>query len=200
MTSPFLNRDSADVEAVVCALGTLLDLRDLGTGVHSTQIVELALQVGAHFGLETCQMRELEIAASLHDIGKVGIPDAVLHKQSALDEAETAVMRRHPEYGWAILRQLPGLSGVALCVLHHHERWDGGGYPGRLRGEGIPLGSRIVCAVDAFHAMISDRPYRPGMPVAAACERLLAGAGSQFDPAVVTVFAAHARLLSASAR
>lgn len=181
------------IDAVACSMGALVDLRDLGTGVHSTQIVELAIAVGAHFGWETRQLRELEIAATLHDLGKVGIPDAVLHKEQALNAVESALMRRHPEYGWAILRQVPGFEWVALYILHHHERWDGEGYPGKLRAEEIPLGARILAVVDAFHAMTSDRPYRKGMPAEQACQRLTAAGGTQFDPDVVSVFVEYAR-------
>lgn len=183
---------SANLDAFACALGALVDLRDLGTGVHSTQIVELAIAVGAHYGWETRQLRELEISATLHDLGKIGIPDAVLHKQQALSAEEAALMRRHPEYGWAILRQVPGFEWVALHILHHHERWDGTGYPGKLKGREIPLGSRILAVVDAFHAMTSDRPYRKGMPIPQACERLRQAAGTQFDPEVVDVFTTYA--------
>ncbi|MGH9487089.1 MAG: HD-GYP domain-containing protein [Terriglobales bacterium] len=188
-----------NLDAFACALGALVDLRDLGTGVHSTQIVELAIAVGAHFGWEARQLRELEISASLHDIGKIGIPDAVLHKEQALNPEEAAVMRRHPEYGWAILRQVPGFEWVALHILHHHERWDGTGYPGKLKGREIPLGSRILSVVDAFHAMISDRPYRKGMPVPQACARLRDAAGTQFDPEVVAIFVAYADQIYAPA-
>ena len=180
------------VVAVTCALGALVDLRDLGTGVHSTEIVELAIAVGAHFGWDTAQLRDLEISATLHDIGKIGIPDSILYKDGALEPAEADRMRRHPEYGWAVLRQLPGFERVALYILHHHERWDGSGYPGKLRGEEIPLGARIISVVDAFHAMTSDRPYRKGIALNVACERLTAAAGSQFDPEVVGLFVEYA--------
>ncbi len=180
------------VDAVACAMGALVDLRDLGTGVHSTQIVELAIAVGAHYGWDTRQLRELEISATLHDIGKIGIPDEILHKHQALDATEAALMRRHPEYGWAILRQVPGFEWVALYILHHHERWDGSGYPGKLKAREIPLGARIISVVDAFHAMTSDRPYRRGVAAAEACRRLEQSAGTQFDPEVVAAFVSYA--------
>lgn len=193
MVAEVLPISASFMDSVACALGALVDLRDLGTGVHSTQIVELAIAVGAHFGWETRQLRELEIAATLHDIGKIGIPDRILHKEGPLDGEEAAIMRRHPEYGWAILRQVPGFEWVALFILHHHERWDGSGYPGKLKGREIPLGARILAVVDAFHAMISTRPYRRGMPVAEACARLGQAAGTQFDPEVVEVFVEYAQ-------
>jgi len=188
-----LRRNQSYVDAVACAMGSLVDLRDIGTGVHSTQIVELAIAVGAHFGWDTRQLRELEISATLHDLGKVGIPDHILHKEGPLDPAESALMRRHPEYGWAILRQVPGFEWVAIYILHHHERWDGTGYPGKLSGEEIPLGARIIAVVDAFHAMISDRPYRKGLSMEQACARLEEASGSQFDPGVIAVFLDYAQ-------
>jgi HD-GYP domain-containing protein (c-di-GMP phosphodiesterase class II) len=174
-------------------MGALVDLRDLGTGVHSTQIVELAIAVGAHYGWDTRQLRELEISATLHDIGKIGISDDILHKRDKLDQLQQDQMRRHPEYGWAILRQVPGFDLVALYILHHHERWDGTGYPGKLREQEIPLGARIIAVVDAFHAMVSDRPYRRGIPPEEACSRLRQAAGTQFDPEVVEAFVAYAQ-------
>lgn len=181
------------VDAVVCALGQLVDLRDIGTGIHSTQIVELAIAVGAHFGLQTNELRYLEIGASLHDLGKIGVPDGILLKPDKLSEAEFSLMRRHPEYGWAILRHVPGFEWVSLYILHHHERWDGRGYPGGLKGEEIPFGARILAVVDAFHAMISDRPYRKGMTYEDACRRLEEAASTQFDPTIVEVFVQYVR-------
>lgn len=195
MASPNTLASPNAIDAVACAMTALLDLRDAGTGKHSTQIVSLAIAVGAHFGWTTAQLRELELAATLHDLGKIGVPDRILHKEQALDPDEAAQMRRHPEYGWAALRHVPGFKHIALYILHHHERWDGNGYPGGLRGEEIPLGARILSVVDAFHAMTSDRPYRRGMAVEEACKRLEAGAGTQFDAEVVQVFAAYARTL-----
>lgn len=185
--------DLNHVDAVACALGQLVDLRDIGTGVHSTQIVELAIAVGAHFGLQTNELRYLEIGASLHDLGKIGVPDGILQKPDKLSETEFSLMRRHPEYGWAILRHVPGFEWVSLYILHHHERWDGRGYPGGLKGEEIPFGARILAVVDAFHAMISDRPYRKGMTYDEACCRLEDAAGTQFDPVIVEVFVQYVR-------
>jgi polar amino acid transport system substrate-binding protein len=183
----------AHIDAVACALGQLVDLRDIGTGVHSTQIVELAIAVGAHFGLQTNELRYLEIGASLHDLGKIGVPDGILQKPGKLSETEFSLMRRHPEFGWAILRHVPGFEWVSLYILHHHERWDGRGYPGGLKGDEIPFGARILAVVDAFHAMISDRPYRKGMSHEDACQRLEEAAGSQFDPVIVEVFVQYVR-------
>ncbi|HTX14880.1 MAG TPA: HD domain-containing phosphohydrolase, partial [Candidatus Baltobacteraceae bacterium] len=132
-------------------------------------------------------------AALLHDIGKIGIPDAILHKPAKLSDEEYALMKKHPEYGWAVMRNVPGMERASLMILHHHESFDGRGYPAGLKGEEIPIGSRIVSVIDAFDAMVSSRPYREGMPYAEAERRLLAASGTQFDPGVVDRFLPLAR-------
>jgi HD-GYP domain-containing protein (c-di-GMP phosphodiesterase class II) len=177
----------------ICALNQLLDLKDLNTGVHSTRLAEWALHVGTELGLNDGYLADIEVAALLHDIGKIGIPDSILHKASRLTDEEYALMKKHPEYGWAVLRQVPGLDRASLLILHHHESCDGKGYPGGLKREEIPIGSRIVCVIDAFDAMVSSRPYRAGMPVEEAVRRLVASSGTQFDPAVVDIFLPLAR-------
>jgi HD-GYP domain-containing protein (c-di-GMP phosphodiesterase class II) len=123
-----------------------------------------------------------------HDIGKIAIPDAILNKPAPLSHEERKVIETHPAAGEQILAPVPFLSRVRRIVRHDHERWDGTGYPDGLRGPQIPIGARIVFVVDSFHAMVSDRPYRKGMPEAAAREELRANAGTQFDPAVVDAF------------
>ena len=174
--------------SVICAFNQLLDLKDLNTGVHSTRLAEWGMRVGQELGLEESQLKNLEVAALLHDIGKVGIPDAILRKPGKLDPEEYALMKKHPEYGWAVLRGVPGMERASLLVLHHHEHYDGNGYPGGLNGSDIPIGSRIVSVIDAFDAMVSCRPYRNGLPVVEAMNRLQAGSGRQFDPEVVRCF------------
>jgi HD-GYP domain-containing protein (c-di-GMP phosphodiesterase class II) len=179
--------------AVVCGLNQLLDLRDLSTGYHSTRLAEWAVRIAVDLGLDERQQRNVEVACILHDIGKIGIPDAVLRKERELTPEERQQMKRHPEFGWAILRLFPGLSLASLFALHHHEHFDGSGYPGGLKGEEIPLGARIVAVVDAFDAMVSDRCYRKGLPLAEAIARLQAGSGTQFDPGIVERFVGLAR-------
>jgi putative nucleotidyltransferase with HDIG domain len=178
--------------SVICALNQLLDLKDLNTGVHSTRLAEWAVRIGRDLGLDDDCLRDLEVAAILHDIGKIGTPDHILKKPAKLTDEERAVIQKHPEYGWAVLRVVPGFERVSLFVLHHHEAYDGTGYPAGLRGDEIPIGSRIVSVMDSFDAMISSRPYRKGLPLEEAIRRLEAGIGSQFDPVVTPKFIAMA--------
>ena len=179
--------------SVICAMNQLLDLKDLNTGVHSTRLAEWAVRIGRDLGLDEDCLRDLEAAAILHDIGKIGVPDAILRKPSKLTDEEYAVIKKHPEYGWAVLRAVPGFERVSLFVLHHHEAFDGKGYPAGLRGDEIPIGSRIVSVMDSFDAMVSSRPYRKGLPLDEAIRRLEADTGKQFDPIVTPKFIALAR-------
>lgn len=175
------------LDAHVEAFALALDVRDQYTGSHSDEVVELALEVGAGLGLEGQELADLELAARMHDIGKLGVPDAILNKQGPLDEAERSVMREHPVWGADLLAQVPGLERVATIVRAEHESWDGGGYPRGLAGEEIPLAARVILACDAFHAMTSNRPYRAATSAERAIAELRAHAGTQFDPAVVAV-------------
>ena len=179
--------------SVICAFNQLLDLKDLNTGVHSTRLAEWGMRVGQELGLEEAELRNLEVAALLHDIGKVGIPDAILRKPSKLDNEEYALMKKHPEYGWAVIRMLPGFDRAALDILHHHESVDGKGYPAGLKDSEIPIVSRIVCVIDAFDAMVSSRPYRKGLQFEEAVRRLLESSGTQFDANVVKCFLTFAQ-------
>jgi len=122
----------------------------------------------------------------------VGIPDAILRKPARLDPEEYELMKKHPEYGWAVLRMLPGFERAALDILHHHESFDGKGYPAGLKDTEIPVVSRIVCVIDAFDAMVSSRPYRKGLPYQEAVRRLNEASGTQFDPVVVQSFLSFA--------
>ena len=174
--------------AVIFGLNQLLDLKDLNTGVHSTRLAEWGVRVADHLGVDESHRRDVEAAALLHDIGKIGIPDAILQKPGKLTPPERELMNKHSEYGWTVLRLFPGFERVSLLVLHHHERLDGKGYPAGLKGDEIPLGSRIVSILDAFDAMISNRCYRAGRPPEEALRRLEADSGTQFDPAIVRLF------------
>jgi putative nucleotidyltransferase with HDIG domain len=184
--------------SLICAFNQLLDLKDLNTGVHSTRLAEWALHVARELGLDENCLGDIEVAALLHDIGKIGIADAILNKPGKLTAEEYELMKKHPEYGWAVLRQVPGMERASLIILHHHESYDGRGYPGGLKGEEIPMGSRIVAVIDAFDAMVSNRPYRQGLPFEEAERRLLEASGTQFDAKVVNSFLPLARAEMAS--
>ncbi len=170
---------------VIAALASALQERDQYTGDHSESVVDLTARVGEALALNGEEISRIRTAALLHDIGKVGVPDEVLHKNGPLDDREWEIMRQHPAIGERILRAIPGLGDVARIVRHEHERWDGKGYPDQLAGAEIPVGSRIILACDAYHAMVSDRPYRKAMEHADAMAELTGHAGTQFDPEVV---------------
>jgi two-component system, cell cycle response regulator len=159
-------------------------------GQHISGVAELAEAVARGLHLDEEQVDHVRHAAALHDVGKVAIPDAILDKPAALDEAEWEFIRRHTIIGERIVAAAPALRQVAALVRSSHERWDGGGYPDALTGEEIPLGARIVSVCDAFDAMVADRPYRSGMDAADALAELERCSGTQFDPDVVTAFAA----------
>ncbi len=170
---------------VIAALASALQERDRYTGDHSESVVDLTARVGEALALNGEEISRIRTAAQLHDIGKVGVPDEILHKNGPLDDREWEIMRQHPAIGERILRAIPGLGDVARIVRHEHERWDGKGYPDQLAGAEIPVGSRIILACDAYHAMVSDRPYRKAMEHADAMTELTGHAGTQFDPEVV---------------
>jgi HD-GYP domain-containing protein (c-di-GMP phosphodiesterase class II) len=174
--------------SLVCAFNQLLDLKDINTGVHSTRLAEWAIRVARKLNISEEHMYQVEVAALLHDIGKVGVPDAILKKQGPLTLDERVLINRHPEYSWSILRLLPGLQDASLYTLHHHESIDGTGYPAKLKGSDIPLVSRIVSVIDAYDAMVSNRCYRKGLPHTEAVRRLLESSGTQFDFDVVQTF------------
>ncbi len=170
------------------ALTAALEARDDETHGHSERVVGYSLRLGRELGLDAGQLRSLEFGALLHDIGKVGVPDAVLRKPGRLTEEEWREMRHHPEHGRRILQGISFLEGAARVVAAHHERWDGSGYPLGLRGEEIDLNARIFAVADAFDAMTSDRVYRKARPYEAAAAEIEEWAGRQFDPTVVAAF------------
>ena len=170
------------------ALTAALETRDAETHGHSERVVTFSLRLGRELGLDKAQMTALEFGSLLHDIGKIGVPDAILRKPAKLTEEEWMRMREHPRHGQQILREIEFLAGAARVVAQHHERWDGSGYPFGLRGEEIDLNARIFAVADAFDAMISDRVYRRGRSYEAAREELDGWSGRQFDPQVVEAF------------
>jgi response regulator RpfG family c-di-GMP phosphodiesterase len=167
------------------ALTRAVEARDAYTAEHSKIVVGFAVAVGEQLGLGEAELSDLAQVALLHDIGKIAIPDSILRKEGPLDDGEWELMRQHPIHGDELIRRTPGLAHLAPAVRAEHERWDGGGYPDGLAGEAIPLASRIVFACDAYHAMVSDRPYRKHLDDAEARRRLEEGSGSQFCPTVV---------------
>ena len=168
----------------------VVDARDNYVGEHSTAVADLVVGIGKNLGVDDRDLRHLYVAALLHDLGKIGIPDEVLRKPGPLSESERALMRTHPRIGFDLLDGLD-LSPVDTWILHHHEHFDGGGYPFGLAGEDIPLGSRIILVADAFNAMTTRRSYREPVSPACALAELHAKAGTQFDPAVVAAIEAH---------
>jgi HD-GYP domain-containing protein (c-di-GMP phosphodiesterase class II) len=174
--------------SLVCAFNQLLDLKDLNTGVHSTRLAEWALRVSRKMNIPEEHSYQVEVAALLHDVGKIGVPDSILKKNGPLTPEERALINRHPEYSWSILRLLPGLEEASLYALHHHEAVDGKGYPAGLKGADIPLVSRIICVIDAYDAMVSNRCYRAGLPHEEAVRRLVQSSATQFDAEVVNAF------------
>jgi putative nucleotidyltransferase with HDIG domain len=170
------------------ALTSALEARDSETHGHSERVVNFSLRLGRELGLDEEQMRSLEFGSLLHDIGKIGVPDAILRKPAKLSESEWVKMREHPLHGQKILRGIEFLEGAARVVAQHHERWDGSGYPAGLKGEEIDINARIFAVADAFDAMTSDRVYRKGRGYDEALAELDEHAGRQFDPAVVASF------------
>ena len=169
------------------ALVAALEAKDAYTAEHARSIAEQAEAVGRRLGMADAELRDLRFAAVFHDIGKIAIPEAILTKPGPLTPEERTIMERHTVIGEQILAPVEFLAEVRRLVRHEHERWDGAGYPDGLAGDVIPLGSRIILACDALHAMTSDRPYRKALPFEVAIEELRANAGTQFDPQVVQV-------------
>ena len=175
-------------EAVMIALAKTVEARDLYTDRHLFRVAEGAVRVAALMGLPYERIEVIRLGGLLHDLGKIGVPDRVLLKPGALTRPEFELVRSHPMTGAEIVRPLGAFGSPERIVLHHHERFDGTGYPFGLRGEDIPLGARIVAVSDAFDAITTNRPYRPGRPAADALAILEDGRGSQWDPAVVDAF------------
>lgn len=167
------------------ALAAALEARDGYTGEHARSVVDLSAQVARGLDLSREETEYVEQTALLHDVGKLGVSDAVLRKPGTLDPDEWKEIKEHPEAGERIVSSIESLAHLAPAIRAEHERWDGAGYPDGLAGEGIPLASRIVLACDAFHAMTSDRPYRKAMSLGEAVEELEGEAGEQFDPRIV---------------
>ncbi len=173
------------------ALSAALDAREHETALHSKRVACHTLVLAQRFTRDKSELHQVYWGALLHDIGKIGIADAILLKHGALTDAEWEVMRRHPQIGHDILAHVPFLADAAKIVLTHEERFDGSGYPRRLAGEQIPLWSRLFAVIDTLDAMTSDRPYRKGCTYDVAKAEIVALAGTQFDPEAVNAFIAE---------
>jgi len=173
--------------STVEALANALEAKDEYTSSHARWIRDMSVKVGEELGLEPVALRRVELGALFHDIGKIGIPSAILSKPGPLTGRERELIETHPALGEQILAPIDQLEYVRPIVRACHERYDGKGYPDGLRGSEIPLEARIIFVCDAFHAMTTTRPYRDALPVEEARRRLLDAAGSQFDPAIVDV-------------
>jgi HD-GYP domain-containing protein (c-di-GMP phosphodiesterase class II) len=169
----------------IVALANSIDSKDSYTRGHSQRVSDLSVEIGREMGLSEQELKQLRYGGILHDIGKIGIVESILCKQSRLTDEEMAVMREHPAIGDQIIKPVSFLEPVRTCVRHHHERWDGTGYPDKLKGEDIPLVARIVACADTFDACTSTRPYQKAMPLEKAVEILQNLSGKQLDPAVV---------------
>jgi putative nucleotidyltransferase with HDIG domain len=189
MGRPASSRDVQNsYETVLSALLSALDTRDTEAEGHSERITGYTMVLASELGVTEEEMFHMERGALLHDIGKVAIPDRILHKAGPLTESEWEEIRKHPVIGHRMCSRIAFLEGASKIVLHHHERWDGKGYPHGLAGEEIPLGARVFAVVDAFDAMTTNRPYRAAAGYAAALDELRTHAGTQFDPTVVEAF------------
>jgi putative nucleotidyltransferase with HDIG domain len=166
-------------------LGAAMEVRDAYTALHEEAVAELAASIAAEMGLDPVEQRAIRYAALTHDLGKLSVPNEILHKPGPLDESEWVIMRRHTIVGADMLARIPFFEAVVSLVRGHHERWDGGGYPDGLSGSQIPVGARILCVCDSYNAMTTNRPYRAALSVQAALRELRRCTGSQFDPQVV---------------
>jgi HD-GYP domain-containing protein (c-di-GMP phosphodiesterase class II) len=196
LTTPCLHDDVIQFQdpipqqilAMAKALVSVIGFRDHYTASHSARVAMYVRNIAMQLALPDSERETVVFAASLHDIGKAGISDDILLKPDKLNEQERAWIEKYPEWGWMTLRQIEGFQRAALMVLHQHERIDGSGYPKRLKGEEIPLGSRIIAVAESFDALTTNRPYRNALSREAALDELMRCSGTQFDPEVVNAF------------
>jgi putative nucleotidyltransferase with HDIG domain len=175
----------------VASLANAIDAKSPWTKGHSERVMHISARIAKEMGLSELEVERVRLGGLLHDIGKIGVIEAVLEKPAVLSDDEFPPLRAHPEKGVAILSPIAQLNDVLPAILHHHERYDGTGYPKGLKGEEIPLSARIVAVADSFDAMVSERPYKKGYTIGEAITELGNGAGSQFDPKVVECFSRY---------
>jgi HD-GYP domain-containing protein (c-di-GMP phosphodiesterase class II) len=178
----------ASYMATVRALSNAVEARDAYTHRHAERVAAYGIELGRHAGLDVSANPQVEFGFLLHDVGKVGVPDAILFKAERLTDEEFALIARHPVIGAEILRDVTFLGEALLVVRNHHERWDGTGYPDALAGEKIPLAARVFALADTLDALTTDRPYRPATTFTAARDLIRSQAGTQFDPTVVAAY------------
>ncbi len=183
----------------VQALAAAIEVKDRYTSGHTKRVGAYADAIVTHLPIIDCEKEKIRLAGVLHDIGKIGVPDRILLKPGKLTEDEWDEMRLHTEAGFDIVSRVAGLEEIAEILRHHHERWDGSGYPRGLRADEIPFASRVIAVADTFDAIVTDRPYRPAMPPSEARAIILAHSGTHFDPVVVAAFDAAFDDLEASA-
>ncbi len=175
-------------DATIEGWSRALDLRDKETEGHTLRVTELTVRLCMAAGLSADELVHIRRGALLHDIGKMGVPDAILYKPGPLDDNEWSIMRMHPQYAYDMLAPIAYLRPAIDIPYCHHERWDGGGYPRKLKGEQIPLAARIFSIVDVWDALLSDRPYRPAWELKRVQEYILSERGKHFDPDVLDMF------------
>jgi ribonuclease P protein subunit RPR2 len=174
--------------ATVRALANAVEARDAYTGKHAERVSAYALMIAEAAGLEMAGDREIEFGFLLHDVGKVAVPDAILFKPGRLTPEERLVIEQHPITGYQIVREIDFLGQARDVIRHHHERYDGSGYPDRLRGDAIPMSARVFAVADVLDALTTERPYRAPSTIAQAREMIAAGAGTHFDPTIIAAF------------
>ncbi len=183
-------------DALIESFVRALDMREGEVQGHGRRVADLTTRLARLILPKGSDLVHVRHGALLHDIGKMGVPEAILHKPAALDEEEWKVMRRHPQYGYDLLAPVPFMRAALDIPLAHHERWDGKGYPHGLKGDQIPLAARIFTVVDVWDSLLSDRPYRPAWPASTALPYIASQAGTHFDPQIVEAFM-NARLFQA---
>ena len=172
----------------IMAIANMIEARDAYTRGHSNRVAQCSVAIGKKLGLSEKELKNIDYMALLHDIGKIGVPDNILNKPFSLTEDEYAVMKKHPTKGYDILKNFSAIPDLHYGILYHHERYDGKGYPGGLKGEEIPFQARIIAIADTYDAMTSDRAYRKALPLDVVIDEFVENRGIQFDPQLVDVF------------
>lgn len=194
-----LCNDGIDYHEIIECIVSALDAKDPYTAGHSQRVSDMALALSALLGLPRSEVEKIHIAAHLHDIGKIGVPDAVLNKPDGLSDEEWEAMKKHPKIGADILSKSRHLNELKDIVLHHHERYDGKGYPAGLKGKEIPVGARIIAICDSIDAMTSDRGYRSAYSLDHCYEEIKKNLGQMYDPDIGTLALQHWSEVTAAA-